>query len=723
MSTLRKASLLLSSSGMTLDSQVPWLRNLRSVCGPRGIALADIIDSQSIGPIENMPVSIRVLVGLEPINDALGASLALLARLSIICSELACSIHEIVEEMKLVKDAQEVVALNNLVESTFQFYSATVLQNFSIGCVRGDEPVLATAQAVFLSAFNMFDLPHLVANEVEPVLSVLEVLTCRKYGFLFKTWPRAVRTLYVRILQIVSVSHPSCIGDFVGAHAGSAMTALDLMNNALDNSAPHGGEMNIIRQLDRTNLLVSFAIGSLAGLVQVNASLMKDATYPVQPALPPLPDIVSTTFLQTSCWTLVQNLLANPPLTGASIGRWILTPPSALTGETPVGQEKLSTSKLDGITYISQQLRAAKCIYHMPMVSGAQIEWQEWFATIKGLIEIFPTMPLDMLITCLTSQIKTTDQRIFGWSEKCASLKDLRGSYTILDWLEHIQDQVISSVTTRKSAYAELCDLHNHLKHILDCVGLATKIKQLFKLLFPVLATKERDPCTWLQAIIVVHNLLVKLASSPGNHVCCRAWKMHDEYSHSADFRQYIKAELHSDNIISAQLGNKYLVDKCTQLIEAHEQYTQTTEVTAVEPKSAHILALNTGGYAGKRNRDKSQDSSKRISTQVGGDKKKRPTLAHSGSVNGQAFLDTLRKACANRPELYPPAIRNKCTSLSKLDKAACEAAILEGHCILCQEKHRYKLCPLLKSTGPAAVLAKQLLKEYHAIRKIENPK
>ena len=60
---------------------------------------------------------------------------------------------------------------------------------------------------------------------------------------------------------------------------------------------------------------------------------------------------------------------------------------------------------------------------------------------------------------------------------------------------------------------------------------------------------------------------------------------------------------------------------------------------------------------------------------------------------------------------------------LSKLDKAGCEAAILEGHCILCQEKHRYELCPLLKSTGPSAVLAKQLLKEYHSIRKIENPK
>ena len=583
--------------------------------------------------------------------------------------------------------------------------------------------MLATAQAAFLYAFSMFDGPHLERNKLDPVASVQEVLTCRKYGFLYKSWPHAVRALYVRFLQIVTSLRPSFLFDFVQAQAASALSALDLMDNAIYHSAPNGGESNLIRQLDRVNLLVSFAIGSLAGLVQVNERLMKDVDYPVQAALPPLPEIVSTTFLQTSCWELSTQILAHPPLTGGAIGTWNMTPPIALTGETPVGSER--KSKLDGINFISQQLRTPKCIYHMPLVTGSQTEWQEWFAIITGLIETFPTMQLDMLITCLTSQVKTTDQRIFGWPEKCLHLRNTKGSYTISDWLQHIQDQVISSVTTRKAAYAELSDLQNNLKHMLNCVGLATKIKQLFKLIFPIAPCKERDPCTWLQAIIVVHNLLVKLASTPATHLCSRAWKMHDECSHSADFRNYIKSDLHHDNIISSQISHTYLNEKCIQLIEAHEQYTQTTDVHANEPKSgAHIMALNTGGYAGKRIRDKSQDSSKKASTHTGGDKKKiRPALEFSGTVPGRAFLETLKKACISKPELYPPAIRDKCTSLPKLDRAACEAAIIAGNCILCQEKHRYRQCPLLKGAGPATVLAKQLLKEYHEIRKIENPK
>ena len=54
---------------------------------------------------------------------------------------------------------------------------------------------------------------------------------------------------------------------------------------------------------------------------------------------------------------------------------------------------------------------------------------------------------------------------------------------------------------------------------------------------------------------------------------------MLDKYRHSGDFRKYIKASLHQDNIISSQISNTYLDEKCIQLIEAHEQYKQTTDV------------------------------------------------------------------------------------------------------------------------------------------------
>ena len=144
---------------------------------------------------------------------------------------------------------------------------------------------------------------------------------------------------------------------------------------------------------------------------------MKDVDYPVQPALPALPAIVATDFLQNSCGALVQQILDNPPMIGSETNQWILSPPS-ITGEEPTSSNK-PISKLDGISFISQQLRASGCIYHMPSVGSPQSDWQEWFQTIRGLLDSFPSMSSELLISCLTAQIKPHDQRIFGWTDKC----------------------------------------------------------------------------------------------------------------------------------------------------------------------------------------------------------------------------------------------------------------------------------------------------------------
>ena len=131
----------------------------------------------------------------------------------------------------------------------------------------------------------------------------------------------------------------------------SAISALDLMNNVVRSPMAHNDEANLIMQLDRLNLLVSFALSSLAGLVHVNIILMKDVNYPVPPALPALPATVAPDFLQTSCGTLVQHIIDNTPMVG-SANRWILNPPS-ITGEEPTSSDK-PNSKLDGISFITQ---------------------------------------------------------------------------------------------------------------------------------------------------------------------------------------------------------------------------------------------------------------------------------------------------------------------------------------------------------------------------------
>ena len=87
--------------------------------------------------------------------------------------------------MLLVKVPEALVVMDELIATTFKFYSTTILQEFGLICDRDDEPVPDPEHIQFLAAFHMFDEPHLEGNLNNPVPSVLEVFTCRKYGFMF----------------------------------------------------------------------------------------------------------------------------------------------------------------------------------------------------------------------------------------------------------------------------------------------------------------------------------------------------------------------------------------------------------------------------------------------------------------------------------------------------------------------------------------------------------
>ena len=55
---------------------------------------------------------------------------------------------------------------------------------------------------------------------------------------------------------VISDQFQSWLGDFIQAQFASALTALDLMCNAMNSLASHEGEMKIIRQLGRIHSLV-----------------------------------------------------------------------------------------------------------------------------------------------------------------------------------------------------------------------------------------------------------------------------------------------------------------------------------------------------------------------------------------------------------------------------------------------------------------------------------
>ena len=57
---------------------------------------------------------------------------------------------------------------------------------------------------------------------------------------------------------------------------------------------------------------------------------------------------------------------------------------------------------------------------------------------------------------CVTAKRK---ERREAMTDKCAFLQHQYGKYSMADWLDHVQDQVISTATTRTSAYTELMEL------------------------------------------------------------------------------------------------------------------------------------------------------------------------------------------------------------------------------------------------------------------------
>ena len=119
--------LLGPNSGTTLESQALWLRCLRTACGPSGSMLADLLVAEALFPIASLPFSIRELVDYIIIYESLSRSLSLLARISILSAELAKNIHNIRNEMSLAKVPESRIAIDELIATTFQIRSATIL--------------------------------------------------------------------------------------------------------------------------------------------------------------------------------------------------------------------------------------------------------------------------------------------------------------------------------------------------------------------------------------------------------------------------------------------------------------------------------------------------------------------------------------------------------------------------------------------------------------------
>ena len=59
-------------------------------------------------------------------------------------------------------------------------------------------------------------------------------------------------------------------------------------------------------------------------------------------------------------------------------------------------------------------------------------------------------------------------------------------------------------VSSLESLLRHFDDINNNLRHLSNCIGLATTILQIFGFISSELFNKERDLGTWLQAICMI---------------------------------------------------------------------------------------------------------------------------------------------------------------------------------------------------------------------------
>lgn len=317
----RPSSPLGAKVGTILESQAPWLRCLRTACGNSGSILADILVAESIVSMNSLPFGSQKAANHAKIFESLSLSLSLLARISVLTAELARNVSNIRNEMSLANVHKSRLALDELIVSNFRIGSATILQDLGIINPKGNDWVPARQLVHFIAAFKSFDEIPLIGDTTDPIYTLLATLSDGNYGFLYESFPLAVKAVFLHVMQIITVSHPAYLGDFYEAHINSDLFPVHLAaigNKSLERDGVHF----IISLLDRINGLVSFALSSYAGLVQVNETLKQEVNYPVHSAAPTVPEIVTSAFLPYSSNQLVQLVLDLPPRFGKSWESW-----------------------------------------------------------------------------------------------------------------------------------------------------------------------------------------------------------------------------------------------------------------------------------------------------------------------------------------------------------------------------------------------------------------
>ena len=570
----------------------------------------------------------------------------------------------------------------------------------------------------------------------------LYCLVLAELGAFLRCCSPVAQVLSLRMLEFLEAGSIQANILFQQEHAEIFGLASQLLNSfSFGTSDTLSGFSNLPRVYLNGCYLTTAAISVLAGLsTSVQLQGLELSRRNLVPAAPvPTPTLKHEDDMVSTLADLVDVVVKH------AVDETVHTMSRTWNLQIPGMPEKSLASFSDAFRFVDSMCRDSKSVYRMPSEHADQRDWQAWFAEIRNLKRLFPSLPEQLVIQQLRGRTPVDDRRIFGWHEKTLASEQLGVQPTLEHFLQHVEQQIVRVGTTRRDAYTELQQLSKNFMQLEDCMVLCNRLKQLYQQMYPLQSdlSHELEPCTCLQAIRMVHEMLhkIRIRGNARSSPLVKAWKDFD-YNHTLMFNTYIDEKLHTPCGTSV-LSNQYMVEVCTQLEQAHRMFVQMASVRTNTNSSeqinngnlvaAQFSTKDAGRKRSGRNSELQSPSKRGRGTSRGGGRggrgggrggsgdrspsENRNTAAASSSTDVIPGIVKAVKLLASRhPELAPPAIRKEHGLKPQLSAEECIARIAKGGCVLCQESHQHWKCSLRKNMGETSVV-KRFISAYAEIR------
>ena len=583
--------------------------------------------------------------------------------------------------------------------------------------------------------------------------------------------PSLGRALELKVAQLLHPKHSALITRYLNEaySTGAAFTGAtqSLQSYYMDASLKDGKDSNAQRVVRRFSYLASLKVCQLLAFQQCVDDLRTIIPLQQLPAVPATrfqhADYVS---MSESAKVIVDKFMANTvhPVTKS----WVYTEMGKDRNAAPSG-----TEASHALHFLNAQLKDKSSMYHMPEINSPQKYWNDWFQRIAALKTTYNNLNDMVVIPMLLSHLAVDDKRIIGWSEAMKEASSKQEQKTLEQFLAHIKGLVVPTGTLRRDAAKQLLTVTNQPYKIADCQTLGSKIRLLFRSLFPP-STEEVEPMSRLTAMKHVHLMLYKLKQArpqDSSVILVTAWVQFTGYQHFDMFVEYIDEILHVSTAQTERLCAEYVDKVVNQLTVAHRMYIQ---MQSVMPRSQTSNALhsnssnrssngNTGRFghqvnamnantngSGDRNRSRSRTRSGTGSegghTPQGRGGGRSGAAGRSGSAgrgrsNGPGRGGNPPVEYPNRPKYtgdehfrrvmagvnhaasvlgdkYAPGNLRKemDPSLTRVaDRLTAIRRIAEGNCLLCQmEGHKSSRCPHYAKASPEVQQkAREMRKAY----------